>query len=123
MEYELVDSDLRLVLLPKGKVAEFAARLPGATKATPGNLRALLMPEAQNSAARLGWEANMVKGMRVLAAVKWIQLEGNAQSHAVPVPDWDVAGWIERVPIPTMANSSIAPLSVAACTAARMPLL
>ena len=54
MEYELVDSDLRLVLLPQDKVGEFAARLPGATKTTPGNLRALLAPEAQNSTARLG---------------------------------------------------------------------
>ena len=95
-EYHLVDSDCRLVVLPEDKVATFAASLPGATKATPGNLRALLEPAAQTSTARLGWESKMVKGVHPMTELKWIQRVGT-EDTPIAIPNWDVNGWIERV--------------------------
>ena len=94
-EYHLVDSDCRLMVLPEDKVATFAASLPGATKATPGNLRALLEPAAQTSTARLGWESKMVKGVHPMTELKWIQRVGT-EDTPIAIPNWDVNGWIER---------------------------
>ena len=60
------------------------------------NLKTLVEPDAWFSLSRIGVEAKMVKGLRSLASVHWLQRIGSGEDP-IPVPNWDVGGFVKRV--------------------------
>ena len=91
--YELLDEQMRLLRLPQNQLNDFCRK--SGREIHPTNLKQLLAPELHQS--RLGWESKMVKGLRLLTAVKWIKRVGYDDDEPVPVPDWDAEGFIEKV--------------------------
>ena len=94
MPYELVDENMRLLSVPETKLSRFCSWWGRGTSVS--NLKTLVEPDAWFSLSRIGVEAKMVKGLRSLASVHWLQRIGSGEDP-IPVPNWDVSNFVLRV--------------------------